>query len=303
MVVSFFLLLHFFSNIELLIFLLLPTLMSIMVMPKDDITIFGRPICLFWFTPIYLQNFGFMRFPLLCILLIGCPIKILKICLLPKSCFKNLPLIFIYNLLVVCYPWISPYTNSKLDHRYVPCIFLSYLPTQSGFRCYDPVADKFYLFRHVMFKNNSFPFSTLVSHPSSTNSTSTHELNPSHIAAPIKPCPLCYLYPLTCTIRLQLLKSHPCHCVVQLQKLFPHKVGSLSHFSLLLFFHLICHRVLLLVTSWMWNRCLLSQVLHNYLPRNMECVHGLKTTFTNHVNFKIFQWPPIINYPILLSLI
>uniref|UniRef100_A0A2N9GCF6 Integrase catalytic domain-containing protein n=1 Tax=Fagus sylvatica TaxID=28930 RepID=A0A2N9GCF6_FAGSY len=37
----------------------------------------------------------------------------------------------------LCYPWLKPYNNSKLDPKSTPCIFLGYSLTQSAYKCLD----------------------------------------------------------------------------------------------------------------------------------------------------------------------
>jgi hypothetical protein len=53
------------------------------------------------------------------------------------------------------YPLLRPYTSHKLEYRSKACIFLGY--SHAGYRCLDPITDKVYLSRHVVFYENSFP--------------------------------------------------------------------------------------------------------------------------------------------------
>lgn len=46
----------------------------------------------------------------------------------------------------LCFPWLRPYTQNKLDHRSLPCIFLGYSITQSAYLC------------HVQFVETSFSY-------------------------------------------------------------------------------------------------------------------------------------------------
>jgi hypothetical protein len=64
-----------------------------------------------------------------------------------------------YSLLRVfgckCFPLLRPYTSHKLQYRSKACIFLGY--SHAGYRCLDPLTDKVYLSRHVIFDEHSFP--------------------------------------------------------------------------------------------------------------------------------------------------
>ena len=64
----------------------------------------------------------------------------------------------------LCYPWLRPYSQHKLDSRSTPCVFLSYSSTQSAYICLDLSTSKTYISRHVKFLENSFPFTTHQSH-------------------------------------------------------------------------------------------------------------------------------------------
>jgi hypothetical protein len=55
----------------------------------------------------------------------------------------------------LCYPLLRPYNAHKLDYRSKPCIFLGY--NYAGYKCLDPVTNKAYLSRHVVFDKTSFP--------------------------------------------------------------------------------------------------------------------------------------------------
>jgi hypothetical protein len=80
-----------------------------------------------------------------------------------KSTFKEL-----YNQLsnykkshifcCVCYPWLQPYTQNKLQARSRPCVFIGYSNSQSVYICFDKTINKFFLF------NSHFPSLALKSH-------------------------------------------------------------------------------------------------------------------------------------------
>jgi hypothetical protein len=55
----------------------------------------------------------------------------------------------------LCYPLLRPYGHHKLEYRSKPCIFLGY--QYAGYKCLDPVTNKAYLSRHVVFNETSFP--------------------------------------------------------------------------------------------------------------------------------------------------
>jgi len=55
----------------------------------------------------------------------------------------------------LCYPLLRPYGLHKLEYRSKPCLFLGY--HHAGYKCLDPVTNKVYLSRHVVFNEASFP--------------------------------------------------------------------------------------------------------------------------------------------------
>ncbi|GFQ01835.1 retrovirus-related pol polyprotein from transposon tnt 1-94 [Phtheirospermum japonicum] len=59
----------------------------------------------------------------------------------------------------LCFPWLCPYSNNKLDNRSRPCVFLGYSQTQSAYLCYDPSSSNVFISRHVEFDESVFPFS------------------------------------------------------------------------------------------------------------------------------------------------
>jgi hypothetical protein len=55
----------------------------------------------------------------------------------------------------LCYPLLRPYGLHNLEFRSEPCIFLGYI--NAGYNCLDPVTNKAYLCKHVIFNGESFP--------------------------------------------------------------------------------------------------------------------------------------------------
>ncbi|KAL4565106.1 hypothetical protein LXL04_029190 [Taraxacum kok-saghyz] len=57
----------------------------------------------------------------------------------------------------LCYPWLRPYTTSKLQPRSSPCIFLGYSDSKSAYKCYDLETRRLYHSRHMQFIDSTFP--------------------------------------------------------------------------------------------------------------------------------------------------
>ncbi|RVW70497.1 Retrovirus-related Pol polyprotein from transposon RE2 [Vitis vinifera] len=72
----------------------------------------------------------------------------------------------------LCYPWLHPYSNHKLDSSSKPCIFLGYSLTQSAYFCYDPSTSKNFVSRHVRFVESIFPFKSSLPQAPRPESTS-----------------------------------------------------------------------------------------------------------------------------------
>lgn len=116
----------------------------------------------------------------------------------PYECFLGCPPNF-HKLKVfgcLCFPWIKPYAQYKLDPRSTPCEFLGYSPTQSAYFCLDRTTSRIYTSRHVVFREYVFPF--YVSVPLTTNASSDHEVFQTYAdTVTVTPIPSVSAHPLT----------------------------------------------------------------------------------------------------------
>ncbi|XP_033131783.1 uncharacterized protein LOC103828783 [Brassica rapa] len=73
----------------------------------------------------------------------------------------------------LCFPWLRPYTDHKLQPRSKECVFIGYSLTQSAYYCLDVSTGRVYTSRHVQFVETEFPFTKLskADHPKSSSST------------------------------------------------------------------------------------------------------------------------------------
>jgi hypothetical protein len=55
----------------------------------------------------------------------------------------------------LCYPLLRPYGLHRLEYISKPCIFLGYQYVE--YNCLEPITNKAYLSRHVVFYETSFP--------------------------------------------------------------------------------------------------------------------------------------------------
>jgi hypothetical protein len=71
-----------------------------------------------------------------------------------------------------CYPLLCPYSHHKFLSRSTQCVFLGYTTHAKGYLCYNPISSRFYVFRHVIFYETTFPFRHIIppSPPVSTSS-------------------------------------------------------------------------------------------------------------------------------------
>ena len=70
-----------------------------------------------------------------------------------------------------CYSFLKPYTKHKLNHRTTKCLFLGY---SKGYLCLDLLTHTLYTYKHVLFNEAKFPFSST---PSSASIS--HTPNPN----------------------------------------------------------------------------------------------------------------------------
>ncbi|WJX17055.1 hypothetical protein P8452_07010 [Trifolium repens] len=59
----------------------------------------------------------------------------------------------------LCFPLIPSTTRNKLQARSTPCVFLGYPSNHRGYKCFELSSRKIIISRHVIFDENTFPFS------------------------------------------------------------------------------------------------------------------------------------------------
>ncbi|RVW29921.1 Retrovirus-related Pol polyprotein from transposon RE1 [Vitis vinifera] len=69
----------------------------------------------------------------------------------------------------LCYPHLRHLNTNKFHPRFILCIFLGYATSHKGYLCLNPTIGRFYISRHVVFAETTFPFQALssISHQSS----------------------------------------------------------------------------------------------------------------------------------------
>ena len=88
----------------------------------------------------------------------------------------------------LCFPFLCPYNNHKLDFRSSPCIFFGYSPSHLGYRCFDIESHRMYISRHVRFHENVFPFDKseqIAQVPSQTHTPSPITILPNLNLSPL----------------------------------------------------------------------------------------------------------------------
>lgn len=63
----------------------------------------------------------------------------------------------------LCYPWLKPYAQHKLDSKSKPCVYLGFSNKYYCHQCFDPTTSKVYLSRDVVFFETSYPFTNIFS--------------------------------------------------------------------------------------------------------------------------------------------
>lgn len=82
----------------------------------------------------------------------------------------------------LCFPWLRPYNNHKLDDRSTECVFIGYSTSQTVYLCLHRPSCRFFTSRQVHFVEERFPFATQTT-SSSDNPTPTQQQS-SHSQAP-----------------------------------------------------------------------------------------------------------------------
>ena len=64
----------------------------------------------------------------------------------------------------LCYPWLRPYAQNKLEPYSKPCVYLGFSITHHSHQCFDPTSSKLFLSRDVKFFEYVFPFDSMFTH-------------------------------------------------------------------------------------------------------------------------------------------
>ncbi|KAF8394586.1 hypothetical protein HHK36_020800 [Tetracentron sinense] len=80
-----------------------------------------------------------------------------------------------------CYPYLRPYSHGKMSYRTMPCVFLGYGRNHKAYKCLDPISQRVYLSRHVIFDEATFPYAHVDKAYASSPSVG---LDPTQVATP-----------------------------------------------------------------------------------------------------------------------
>ncbi|KAM1333569.1 hypothetical protein ACFX2F_009597 [Malus domestica] len=73
-----------------------------------------------------------------------------------------------------CFPFLKQLNSSKLQPKTSQCIFIGYAGQCKGYLCLNPLTNKINVFRHVLFDETTFPYSSIItSNSASPSITST----------------------------------------------------------------------------------------------------------------------------------
>ncbi|PNX98781.1 hypothetical protein L195_g022038 [Trifolium pratense] len=86
----------------------------------------------------------------------------------------------------LCFPWLRPYSVNKLQPKSIPCIFVGYSPSQYAYHCLDPITNKIYTSRHVVFHDNHYPYSSIINKESATKKHHLQTSHTPHIVLPLQ---------------------------------------------------------------------------------------------------------------------
>ena len=73
----------------------------------------------------------------------------------------------------VCFPWLRPYSDHKLDKRSKPCVFIGYSNTHNAYKCLDLTSNRVYISRHVTFIEHQLPLASKTSPTDLAHTVST----------------------------------------------------------------------------------------------------------------------------------
>ncbi|KAM2192742.1 hypothetical protein ACFX1Q_028395 [Malus domestica] len=79
-----------------------------------------------------------------------------------------------------CFPLLKPYNSTKLQAKTTKCVFLGYATKYKGYLCYHVSTKKVFVSRHVIFDEQHFPYTDLLTASSNTVSTAHRVVYPSH---------------------------------------------------------------------------------------------------------------------------
>jgi histone deacetylase 1/2 len=76
----------------------------------------------------------------------------------PFDCLfqRSLDYHFLRTFGCLCFPFLHPYNNHKLDFRSSLCVFFCYSSSHLGYRCFDIESHRMYISRHVCFHEQVF---------------------------------------------------------------------------------------------------------------------------------------------------
>jgi len=80
---------------------------------------------------------------------------------------------FLRTFECLCFPFLRPYNNHKLDFHSSPCVFFGYSSSHLGYRCFDIASHRIYISRHVRFHEHVFPFDNFEQIAKVSNTTPT----------------------------------------------------------------------------------------------------------------------------------
>lgn len=87
----------------------------------------------------------------------------------------------------LCFPWLLPCNSNKLKSKSQPCIFVGCSPSQYAYRCLDPITNKIYTSRNVVFYDNQLPYMSLIKPSLTIKQNQNIHLHLPHSILPINP--------------------------------------------------------------------------------------------------------------------